>query len=395
MFKLGIDVGATNTKFIYFEKNISNYSEAKKITISTSKNIVSDDVSYLNYNKILKTIITQITDIGQEKISLVTISGQMHSSMLLNNSEIIDGPHSWQSEKNPDIFDQISSNKNILDLKRGYPIFNISNLEGMYATLLTKIFGDLTGNYSLIHQSEAAGTGFFDFKKNDWEHSIISNFIPKIILPQIVNGVQFYKLNNSHGKISLPFGDFQMSMADNISDENTLSINIATGGQIAIIKRKKNSLFQTRPSINNNYSYDCITQLPAGRLIDLYLKSTNSDLLSLSNRKFNESILKKSSICPDLFSKKEMIMYLQNLTEKYQSQADDYLLSSLLKKYAYLINLYKKEYNFNKIVMSGSIIENYNFIKDGLKHIFHDIEIKYNKNDVLKTHFFLLKNNDK
>ena len=63
----------------------------------------------------------------------------MHSSMLLNDSEIIMDGHSWQSEKNPFIIDQISSNKNVLDLRR-YPIFNISNLEGMYATLLTKDF---------------------------------------------------------------------------------------------------------------------------------------------------------------------------------------------------------------------------------------------------------------
>jgi len=394
MFKLGIDVGGTNTKFIHFEESISNYKDTYKSVVQTPQNIISEEISYLNYDKIFKIINTKIAEIGLEKISHITISGQMHSSILLNESKIIDGPYSWQSEKNPNIVDQISSNKNVLDLKRGYPIFNISNSEGMYATLLTKIFGDLTGNYSVIHKSEASATGFFDYVKNDWEHSVVSKLFPKITLPSIVSGVKFFKLKNSKGKISLPFGDFQMSMADNIDTENTLSLNIATGGQIAIIRNKNSSIFQTRPSINSNEYYDCITQLPAGRLIDLYLKSKNNSSLNLSNIRFNESIYKKASMCPDLFSKTEMIIYLENLTNEFQSQAGEYLLSSLLKKYIYLINLYKKEYSFNKIIMSGSILENYNIFTDGVKHFFSDAEVIFNENDVLKTHFFLLKNNN-
>ena len=392
MFKLGIDVGGTNTKFIHFQKNVSNYSDAYKSIIRTPQNIISDNISYLDYEEIFKIIKTKITEIGLEKISHITLSGQMHSSMLLKNFKIIDGPYSWQSEKNPNTIEQVSSNKNVHDLKRGYPIFNISNLDGIYATLLTKIFGDLTNNYTLIHESEASATGFFDYQNNDWDQSVISKFFPKITLPSIISGVKFYKLNNSSGKISLPLGDFQMSMVDNIKTKNTLSLNIATGGQIAII-RNNNSLFQTRPSINNNEYYDCVTQLPAGRLIELYLKSSNNISSNLSKVKFNEAIYKKAPMCPDLFSQIEMVDYLQNITNEFSSQAGEYLLSSLLKKYIYLIKLYKQEYNFNKIIMSGSILENYNIFEEGLKHFYDKDEIEFNKNDVLKTHFFLLKNN--
>lgn len=392
MFKLGIDVGGTNTKFIHFEENISTYSETYKSVVLTPQNILAEEISYLNYDKIFNIINSKIAEIGLKKISHITISGQMHSGMLLNDSKIIDGPYSWQSEKNPNIIDQISSNKNVLDLKRGYPIFNISNTEGMYATLLTKIFGDLTGNYSVIHKSEATATGFFNHAENDWEHSVVSKLFPEVTLPSVVSALKFYKLNSSKGKILLPLGDFQMSMANNIDNENTLSLNIATGGQIAIIRNKKNSIFQTRPSINNNEYYDCVTQLPAGRLIDLYLEYVNNSSLNLSDIRFNESIYKKANICPDLFSKSEMITYLKNLTNEFQSQAGQYLLSSLLKKYIYLINLYEKEYSFNKIIMSGSIIENYSIFRDGVKHFFSDAEIEFNENDVLKSHFILLKN---
>ena len=158
------------------------------------------------FSRLLKL---KITEIGLEKISHITLSGQMHSSMLLKNSKIIDGPYSWQSEKNPNTIEQISSNKNVHDLKRGYPIFNISNLDGMYATLLTKIFGDLTNNYSLIHESEASATGFFDYQNNNWDQSVISKFFPKITLPSIISGLNFIGLITAVGKYHFHWGIFK------------------------------------------------------------------------------------------------------------------------------------------------------------------------------------------
>ena len=53
-------------------------------------------------------------------------------------------------------------------------------------------------------------------------------------------------------------------------------------------------------------------------------------------------------MCPDLFTENEMTDYLQNLINEFSSHAGEFLLSSLLKKYIHLINLYKQEYNFNK-----------------------------------------------
>ena len=81
MFKLGIDVGGTNTKFIHFQKNVSNYSDAYKSIIRTPQNIISDNISYLDCEEIFKIIKTKITEIGLEKISHITLSGQMYSSM--------------------------------------------------------------------------------------------------------------------------------------------------------------------------------------------------------------------------------------------------------------------------------------------------------------------------
>ena len=47
MFKLGIDIGGTNTKFIQFDESVSNYNDAFKSVVQTPQNIVSENISYL------------------------------------------------------------------------------------------------------------------------------------------------------------------------------------------------------------------------------------------------------------------------------------------------------------------------------------------------------------
>ena len=99
MFKLGIDVGGTNTKFIYFDESVSNYNDAFTSIVHTPQNIISENISYINYDKIFNIIKSKIDEIGLDRISHITLSGQMHSSMLLNDSKIIDGPYSWNLKK--------------------------------------------------------------------------------------------------------------------------------------------------------------------------------------------------------------------------------------------------------------------------------------------------------
>ena len=89
MFKLGIDIGGTNTKFIQFDESVSNYNDAFKSVVQTPQNIVSENIQYLNYDEIFNIIKSKIDEIGIDKISHITLSGQMHSSILLNDSKIM------------------------------------------------------------------------------------------------------------------------------------------------------------------------------------------------------------------------------------------------------------------------------------------------------------------
>ena len=46
-------------KIYPFQKNVSNYSDAYKSIIRTPQNIISDNISYLDYEEIFKIIKTK------------------------------------------------------------------------------------------------------------------------------------------------------------------------------------------------------------------------------------------------------------------------------------------------------------------------------------------------
>lgn len=387
MYSLGVDIGGTNIKFLKIQH--SDLS-TKKTIIKTPKNKIKNNVIKLNYPEIFKVVNNYINYLEIKNISKITISGQMHSSMIVKNSKIIDGPYSWQSQ----VMDEKKVNKVINDLqffddiKKGYPLFNIKdNLDGQFHSILTKLFGDLTGIYNRIHISEAAGTGLFDLESNTWNKQLIDRLnLNNVLFPKVVSKKLFYDHKSSETKISIPFGDFQMSMDSNLyKNTKSISINIATGGQICILKNEKKSLYQTRPSFYKNFTYDCYTQLPAGRFINFLEKQVGRKKLN-----FSMKMIENIDPCPDLFSHNDIEKYIN---EKIAYLSYEEIMHSLLKKYIFLLKQYNKRYSFQNVVLSGSILENYKLFEIGIKQYFKDKHIYFNKDDVLKNHQKILLNN--
>ena len=394
MYKVGIDIGGTNTKFLLFDKKIKNYSNATIEVVKTPLNLIKGNKVYIDVEGIDKMINSKLNTIGFENISNISISGQMHSSLILKNEKIIDGPYSWQSEKHSELNVLDSrGKKKINDIKRGYPVYSISNYEGRYCTLLTYIFAEMTGNYNFIHYSEAASSGMFDFESGTWNSEIIKSSFQKVEFPKILKNIKYFKHKNFPTKVSIPVGDFQMSMFSNIVKNTSISINIATGGQIALIGNEESAVYQLRPTLKGAGVYDCYTQLPAGRLIDLFKKLKYADINNLMSSNFDNDVYEKTQECKDLFTRQEMETYINELSKNSKEDNLNLIfLSSILKKYINILNKYHDEYKFNEIILSGSILENYYFFKQGLSHFFKDCNIKFNKQDVLKTHYYLLKN---
>lgn len=389
MYSLGIDIGGTNIKFLKIHHDDIS---TEKTIIKTPKNIIKKNVIKLNYPEIFETVNSYINYLGIKNITKITLSGQMHSSMIVKNSKIIDGPYSWQSQ----VMDEKNVNQIINelqffdDIKKGYPLFNLKdNLNGQYHTILTKLFGDLTGINNRIHISEAAGTGLFGLESNTWNKQLIDKLnLNNIYFPKVISNKHFYFHKFSKTKVSIPFGDFQMSMDANLSkNTKSISINIATGGQVSILKNNSKSLYQTRPSFYKNLTYDCYTQLPAGRFINYLEKQMGRKKSDFSNK-----LLENIDPCPDLFSINEIQKYI-NVKKAYLSYEE--IMHSLLKKYIYLLKQYNKKYNFQNIVLSGSILEHYKLFEIGIRDHFKDKNIYFNKDDVLKNHQKILLNNIK
>lgn len=387
MYSLGVDIGGTNIKFLKIQHSDLSI---KKTIIKTPKNKIKNNVIKLNYPEIFEKVNNYINYLGIKNITKITISGQMHSSMIVKNSKITDGPYSWQSQMVDEkkVNEIINELQFIDDIKKGYPLFNIkNNLDGQFHSILTKLFGDLTGIYDRIHISEAAGTGLFDLKSNTWNKQLIDRLnLNNIHFPKVVSKKLFYYHKSSETKISIPFGDFQMSMDANLNkNTKSISINIATGGQICILKNENESLYQTRPSFYKNFTYDCYTQLPAGRFINFLEKQVGRKKLNFSNK-----ILENIDPCPDLFSLNDIEKYIN---EKIAYLSYEEIMHSLLKKYIFLLKQYNKKYSFQNIVLSGSILEHYKLFEIGIKQHFKDKNIYFNKDDVLKNHQKILLNN--
>jgi len=384
MLSIGIDIGGTNTKILVVD--LDSYI-TKQIIIKTPyfSNEVNSNI--LNYKKLLDFITSLLNKHSFNKIDKITISGQMHSTVILNNSNIEYGPLTWQTEnfKNQTLLKSIKSRNKQNDIKRGYPIFNLENkVVGTYGTILTKLFGDLTGNYNLIHLSEAAGTGFYNLDKNNWDFELLKELnFSTLMMPKVISNLKFYKHKTFNTKISIPIGDFQMSMATNLSNRsNAISINIATGGQICIINKNKKPLFQTRPSLFRSIKYDCYTQLPAGRLINLLEKKNGKKRII-----FNKKIYNTVKSCPELFTYSEMNNFIdcQLINTSHES-----IFHSILKKYVNLLYKYESYYQFDEIKLSGSILINYPFFSEGITYFFPEKKIITTDNDVMKKHEKLL-----
>ena len=382
--RLGVDVGGTHIKFL-----ILNGKFSEKYIIKTPKNLIKNDVVFLNYEKIKEKILSFISNYGFQNIDLITLSGQMHSTLTVVKDEINEGPYSWQCENKKDtkLIESLISKYDVIDIKRGYPIFNLTkNSIGTYGTILTKLFGDFTGNYNYIHLSEAAGTGFFDLEKKEWDLLLLKKLKFDLVeLPRVISKIKFYKHKNFNTKISIPIGDFQMSMATNLlRKDRSLAFNLATGGQIAILNDGRKPIFQSRPSLLNNLMYDCYTQLPAGRIINLLDSKVSQTKLNFDLNTYNFV-----SQFPDLFSLSEINNYLEKQLTIYSYSE---IFHSLLKKYITIIKLYDSHYEFNQIILSGSILKNYSFFSERMNYFFPNKKLKFNDDDVLEKHLKLLKN---
>ena len=259
---------------------------------------------------ILRRILTDM--IKDETEVNFALANEMHGFVLADsNGNPLTDYISWQKELGGILIDSISSvdllkqncynsiintgmpirsglpSSNLLYLKRtGYKFDNFV----FFYTLGGFIERNLFGINPFEHVSNAAATGLFDLKKNDWSNELITYIgCENIVFPTVSDNCIQTKFNGCKVFVYPAIGDQQAALLGvGVSTENDLSFNLGTGCQVSVVTDniEFGTDYQLRPFFNKKY-LKTIPHIPCGRAINVY-KNFVADVLTKFNVKFSD-----------------------------------------------------------------------------------------------------------
>ena len=259
----GIDIGTTTISGVVLEKGENG--QAKILETKTVENgcfvETGNDWERIQYAKEIVERAVNLLDYFLEKypdVERIGLTGQMHGIVYVARGSICDG-------------DQIPLTEEIrercqIHAASGYGlvthIYNIRhNLVPdsalSFCTIMDYFGMYLTGRKkSLIHVSNAAGLGFFDSRKMRFEKEKLAEMgVDTNWLPDVCTEIE--KLGTYRGRtVTTAIGDNQASFLGAAGDEeNTLLVNMGTGGQISVLSGQyfSGDGIEARPFLNGKY----------------------------------------------------------------------------------------------------------------------------------------------
>jgi sugar (pentulose or hexulose) kinase len=142
-----------------------------------------------------------------------------------------------------------------------------------FHSLISWVSSQLSENYSfVVHDTDAAASGFFDIWKHEWASIATSLFPGELFLPEVSNDLLQVGINSELScPVFTPVGDQQSSLMGIGIHKNQIAVNIGTGGQIAkIVENLEMNELQMRPYFQGRFLLTK-THLPAGRSIAHFL----------------------------------------------------------------------------------------------------------------------------
>lgn len=165
-------------------------------------------------------------------------------------------------------------NANLLYLyRRGY--LNIDEPLYFY-TLGDYIIKRLSGCEPICHPTNAAATGLFDFRTNDWNANLLSYVNGKIVFPKIGTSSQFFRIGNLEIECLPAIGDQQAALLGaGLKSLSDISFNLGTGAQVSCLvekfERDDNYSVQIRPFFGDKL-LRTMPHLPSGRAMNVYVR---------------------------------------------------------------------------------------------------------------------------
>ena len=255
MRNIGIDIGTTTISIII--TNDQGYVPEKTYTLASGDFLPTSrswerlqDVQVIlsKVNQVLEEIVGSYND-----ISAIGLTGQMHGIVYTEENGLAVSPlYTWQDNRGsvPD-FDGRSICSILAEdfgvrIPSGYGVathlYNVRKglipVEAVsFCTIADYIGMALTGRtHPLVHISQAAGMGLYDYEKQDYVREIIvKNGANPTFLPKITTEIE--QLGTYRGiPVSVSLGDNQASFLGTVRDgADTVLVNVGTGSQISVL----------------------------------------------------------------------------------------------------------------------------------------------------------------
>lgn len=295
MNTIAIDCGASFIKGAYIQKGRIVKRLQKQAPKVHGKEDIFSPVQISALVQLVKEMILELAEGGSE-IKLC-IANEMHGFILAyeDGSPYTDYI-SWQKEYSAEetdgniylqLYKDILTEEDIrftgMPLRAGLPSCNLyylsccGYLTQSVRTLYFYTLGDyllrvLSGKKPVCHPSNAAATGLFDLRTNNWN----CNLAPydTVILPEIGTSEICFQMDSLKVHALPAIGDQQAALLGaGLTDTETISFNLGTGAQVSkIVKDPYCSLgYQIRPYFYGTY-LKTIPHLPSGRAFNVFIR---------------------------------------------------------------------------------------------------------------------------
>lgn len=272
MIVAGIDVGTTTISGVLID------TDAKKVLASqTIPGRAAVPAAYIWENTQNPEIILQICrEILQQfsarssKIDGLGITGQMHGIVYLDASGQATGDLvTWQDERGNQEFKDGKSYCEYLQSISGYPtatgyglathFYNLQNDRVPENSVKISTIADYVAarlcqyNVPVMHASNAAGFGFFDIHRMDFDRKALALAeIDGEILPDVIAEEKVIGFTEEGIAVCIPIGDNQASVIGSVNSECNLLVNIGTSSQLSLISKRMIEVdsLECRPYIN-------------------------------------------------------------------------------------------------------------------------------------------------
>lgn len=237
MKAIGIDIGTTKICGILFN---SNSKTIEKVISHTNNTWISSAHSWekiQNPDEIYNITFKILKELYTDEVCSIGITGQMHGILYTDiQLNAVSPLYTWQDERGNLPFKGTTYAK-YLDSYSGYGnvthFYNEQNRlipksAALYCTITDYICAKITGaSKPIMHISNACSLGLFDI--NSTVFTSQNSFQPKVAITAQILG----KWNNTPVSISL--GDNQASFIGCGCSENSVLLNIGTGGQVSML----------------------------------------------------------------------------------------------------------------------------------------------------------------